>query len=343
MVTLFVLQKLKGGRKLFRTILTILCVLCLPLGIIFSTNSVIVCDHQYKIYRTLFEATCDNEGESVMKCEVCGSFETQKIEKLSHVSVAVKGVEPTCKDAGLSDGAVCSLCNAVLSEQVTLPATNLHKPVLEEAVPATCNNSGLSDGINCSVCQSVLLPQTVIPETGHIYKRQEIQQNCGTDGCILYECQCGDSYKTDVVRATNIHDFTEKSEGVGYVCRVCGLEAVAYGNVDRSLTSEDSFVKYYITGAEYSGYPRTLVIYGSGAMPDFNTGHDPAWIGVYLYQVDTVIIESGVTSVGSYAFTDAYYDTVRKFIIRSKNIRYDDNDFSFAGISNVVCDIIYDY
>ncbi|MBR2010546.1 MAG: MerR family transcriptional regulator [Clostridia bacterium] len=166
MVTVLAFQRLKGSRRMLRILLTTLCVLCLPLSVFFSSKSVIVCDHQYQTYRTVAQATCQSEGEEIVRCKVCGNFQTQRVEKLSHVPVVVKGFAPTCFKVGLSEGSNCSLCNMVLSAQITLPVTNIHTSVaIDAAVPATCKTTGLTEGSHCTVCNKVLVEQTVVPIT----------------------------------------------------------------------------------------------------------------------------------------------------------------------------------
>lgn len=303
MLAVLIFGKLKGSKKMLRAILMALCVLCLPLGIFFSSRSVTVCDHRYVAYSTSVEATCQSEGEMVMRCEECGSFEKQRVGKLAHAPTVIEGIPPTCTEAGLSDGSYCSFCKTTLSEK------------------------------------------TVIAAKGHSYESQVVEQSCGVDGCVLYKCACGDSYKTDVVRATNMHDFQLNDSGVGYSCGKCGLQVVIHGNADGSLRGGNDRVKFYITGpVTESPIPRTLVIYGKGDMPDFSKDSYPMWADSYMYEVTTVIIESEITSIGNYAFSEIegcdYYHGVIKFIIRSKKIRIDRSDPRVSGIK---CDITYDY
>mgnify|MGYP003298368005 CR=1 FL=1 len=299
MATVLIFHKLKGSTKFLRILLISLCVLCLPLGIFFSTKSVTVCDHRYVAYSTSVQATCQSEGEMIMRCEDCGSFERQKVEKLAHIPTVVKGRAPTCTEAGFSDGSYCSACKTTLSNR------------------------------------------TKISAKGHSYASQVIEQSCGVDGCVLYMCDCGDSYRTDVARATNIHDFEYDYSGMRYECRVCGLKAIAHGNVDGSLMGGNDRVKFYVTD---SAPERTLVVYGSGDMPDFSEDYYPFWVDSYMYEVTTVIIESGITSIGDYAFSNHggfdYYHSVTKFIIRSKEIRVGPDDRNMSGIK---CDVTYDY
>ena len=291
MLTLLLFQKLGGKRKVLRAILIPICLLCLPLGTYFSSKSVVVCNHSYREYRTVSEATCHTVGEKIMKCYACGDLKNEEVEKLSHVLKTVRGFEPTCTDEGLSDGIVCLLCDDVFVAQMAVPRaehtpvtdeavaatckdtglskgshcsvcdevlvaqtviskTDDHTPVADKAVAATCKKTGLTEGSHCSVCQKILVKQSVISATGHSHVMSAIEETCGTDGCLLYECACGDSYKTDIVRATNLHDFREKPSGVGYACNTCGLEVISHGTVDGSSVDESDAITFYITGTE---------------------------------------------------------------------------------------------
>ena len=290
--------------------------------------------------------TCLDEGISDgIICSLCDYvFVSQSVlPKIDeHIPVTDAAVPATCKDTGLTEGSHCSVCNKVLIAQNVTPKGE-HIPVTDAAVAATCKDTGLTEGSHCAVCQTAIVEQKLISATGHIYVMSKIEQTCGTNGCLLYKCDCGNTYVKDIVRATNLHDFRKKASGTGFFCNMCGLEVAAHGTVDGSSTDKSDAIQFYITDAEKSSI-RTMVIYGNGDMPDFADGYDPAWINDYLkYDVRIIIIESGVTSIGDYAFFGSFYEDVDALIIRSKHIRYDERDYSFAGINIIYTKIIYDY
>ena len=54
---------------------------------------------------------------------------------------------------------------------------------------------------------------------------------------------------------------------------------------------------------EYAAATRTLTVGGTGAMPDFNSFDDQPWKDLREKKIKTVVIETGVTSIGNKAFT----------------------------------------
>ena len=165
MATVLFFQNLEGRKKVFRAVFVSLCVVCLPLGVLFSSRSVIVCDHNYETYRTTVQPTCLLDGEEIVRCKDCVNFKTQVVEKLAHVPVVIHGSAPSCATSGISDGSVCSICNTVLVEQTSISPTNLHTPSVDTAVAPTCIETGLTEGSHCSVCNKVLVEQTIVPTT----------------------------------------------------------------------------------------------------------------------------------------------------------------------------------
>ena len=72
-------------------------------------------------------ATCTEAGsyEEVILCTVCGeelSRTLVTVEATGHMPETVAGRQPTCTEAGLTDGVKCSACGTLLEEQTALPA-----------------------------------------------------------------------------------------------------------------------------------------------------------------------------------------------------------------------------
>ena len=91
---------------------------------------------------------------------------TARYTAIPHTEVVDKAVEPTCTEAGLTEGRHCSVCSAVLVEQKVVKAKG-HTEVIDKAVEPTCAETGLTEGKHCSVCSAVLVEQEIVPAKGH--------------------------------------------------------------------------------------------------------------------------------------------------------------------------------
>ena len=92
---------------------------------------------------------------------------TARYTAIPHTEAVDKAVEPTCTEAGLTEGKHCSVCGEVLVEQKVVKA-NGHTEVVDKAVEPTCTETGLTEGKHCSVCGEVLVEQEIVPAKGHI-------------------------------------------------------------------------------------------------------------------------------------------------------------------------------
>ena len=105
--------------------------------------------HTFGEWNTTKAATCTTEGTQTRTCEVCGKVEIQTIKALGHKEVVDKAVAATCTKTGLTEGKHCSVCNAVIKAQETVPAKG-HKYV-DTVVKPTYTAQGYTLH-KCSVC-----------------------------------------------------------------------------------------------------------------------------------------------------------------------------------------------
>ena len=96
-------------------------------------------------------------------CVVCGVILREATE---HTPVSVPGYAATCTSSGLTEGASCSACGAVLAVRNVIPALG-HTEVVDAGVAPTCTETGLTEGKHCGRCNEVLVAQEEIPALGH--------------------------------------------------------------------------------------------------------------------------------------------------------------------------------
>ena len=105
--------------------------------------------HKFGEWTITKEASCTKDGEKVRICTVCKKTETETIPATGHTEVIDKAVAATCTKTGLTEGKHCSVCNAVIKAQETVPATG-HKYV-GTVVKPTYTAKGYTLH-KCSVC-----------------------------------------------------------------------------------------------------------------------------------------------------------------------------------------------
>ena len=132
--------------------------------------------------------------------------------------------------------------------------------------------------------------------TGHNYQNTLVAPTCENRGytrhtCTDYGCS---TYYMDTYTDALGHQWNEGSGSTTmwtYTCTVCGKTRTVY-TVGGSC---GVYAKWSLNTDE-----GVLTIYGSGAMSNFSRSSAP-W-GSYKDSIKKVVIRSGITSVGSYAF-----------------------------------------
>ena len=163
------------------------------------------------------EATC----VSPATCE-CGATDG---EALGHSIVADKGSDPTCTEAGLTDGEHCERCDYKV-EQTAIEAKG--HTYISYVVSASCTEKGYTFH-TCRICGDTYNDNETEP-VGHTYIPVVIEPTCTVAGHTHYTCYaCADSYVADEIAATG-HSYeavvtdptcTEPGSTV-YTCSACG-------------------------------------------------------------------------------------------------------------------------
>lgn len=128
--------------------------------------------------------SCETDGVHVYWCP-CGTYKRVTVRAPGHSTVIEPAVEPTCTEAGSTEGRYCSVCGLTMIYKKQLPAKG-HSIVTDKAVAASCSKTGLTEGSHCSVCGEVLVKQNIIPTVDHtVVIDRAVAASC--DSCGLTE------------------------------------------------------------------------------------------------------------------------------------------------------------
>ena len=208
----------------------------------------------------------------------------------------------SCTEAGVAEHYVCDICGALFADaEGTEPATGAslstpaagHDLTLTEAVAAGHTTPGSNAYYTCARCgklfkdaegkQETTLEAEVVPAEGHtMVKTEAVAPTYFAPGNNeYYTCSvCGKVYKdAEGLTETTVADET-----------LAMLSSAASGKFGR-----DDCLSWVLTE------DGTLTISGSGMIPNYSETITAPWYAKRM-KITSVVVESGVTYVGSYAF-----------------------------------------
>jgi D-alanyl-D-alanine carboxypeptidase len=118
----------------------------------------------------------------------------------AHSPTAIKAIAPTCTEDGCTEGLVCSVCDTVISEPLTLSATG-HSAVKTDGKAPTCTEDGYTESEICSVCNTVIIESQPLKALEHTVVTIEAKaptcteeghtdsEVCSTCGTVIREAQ----------------------------------------------------------------------------------------------------------------------------------------------------------
>ena len=233
------------------------------------------------------EPTCTTQGSKYRECTECSiTIDTRLIPELGHTAVSIQGIKATCTEDGLSEGSYCSVCDAVILAQITIPAaghsyssrivnptcetagyiehtcacghnyTDSHTPALghsvaiDKAIPPTCTENGRTEGSHCEVCGQIFVVQEVIAPIEHIYTEISTPPTCTESGYTTYLClNCGHEYYF-ITEIPTGHLFGEWEIVDGATVRECASgcgKSQTIVSIQTNLKSGTVFTGCYVT------------------------------------------------------------------------------------------------
>lgn len=174
-------------------------------GNVTTKNITIIGEHREKIYQT--PATCEEPGQIVKKCTVCGEQigEASVITATGHKYVKGNTVEPTCIDDGYTLYR-CEYC-ALTKKDDVVKATGSHTYETENdgwktITEPTCSETGLAQR-TCTVCGDVSTKTLDKVADAHRWYRGVVTKpTCVDGGYTTHTCKyCGKTETYDLTDA----------------------------------------------------------------------------------------------------------------------------------------------
>ena len=219
--------------------------------------------------------------------------------------------DPTCT-AGGTEARVCTSCGKVETRTVSNALGHAYESVVTDP---TCTEQGYTTH-TCTRCDTSYV-DTYVDALGHKTELKNAKEaTCTEDGYTGDEiCTvCGETVEKGKAIAPLGHAYEH-----GFCIRCGKLESIASGKSGENLTWE-------LTG------DGTLTISGTGDMADYDYGEVP-WFD-YLDKITVAVVETGVTSIGDYAFH--YCESLTEITLPDSLTRIGKNAFcSCNGLTGV--------
>ena len=122
-------------------------------AVITAQKTVPATGHSYNAGKVTKKAACKTAGVKTYTCTVCGATKTETIKATGHKAVTDKAVAATCTKAGKTAGSHCSVCNAVITAQKTVPATGHSYDTGKVTKQPTATTAGVKT-YTCTKCKA---------------------------------------------------------------------------------------------------------------------------------------------------------------------------------------------
>lgn len=220
--------------KKILAVLTVMVSLCAIMAILCSCNAVdqANCAHEFGVWYTVVAPTCEENGEEISKCSICGKQTSRVASKLNH-DWQVDSDTTNC----VTSGEIVYVCrndrNHVRREQKGPLGHQWEGGEVIEA--ATCEKTGKITQSVCAKCGAVSQTEIITPALGHDYIEQtRSDATCTENGNIHYVCSRDRNHTKDETIQAPGHDWetsvvtrpatcTAPGEAISGRCRRCHI------------------------------------------------------------------------------------------------------------------------
>ena len=199
-------------------------------------------EHQASEWIIDAEPSCAAPGSKHTECTLCGeTLETAAIDALAHTEIIIDGKAATCTEAGITSGKKCSVCDATVLAQTTIPALEHVESAWITDFAATAEKEGQKHK-ECTRCQTVLATEAIPTiSADHVHAGTEWvvtkPATCADTGIMSFVCECGETLETKAIAKSQAHTeetilgkaatCTEAGTTDGKKCTVCGVTTVS--------------------------------------------------------------------------------------------------------------------
>lgn len=130
--------------------------------------------HTHSYTAVVTERTCTTKGYTTYTCACGNTYTADEKKPLGHINKTIPGTSSTCKNTGLTDGIICSVCGETVVEQTVIPVkghtytATVTKPTCTErgytTYVCTCGDRYTADDVN-ALGHSWLPATTMAPKT----------------------------------------------------------------------------------------------------------------------------------------------------------------------------------
>ena len=216
--------------------------------------------------------TCTESGSAVHTCSICGKSYTEVLPATGHIAVVDMAMEPTCTEAGLTEGSHCGGCDLVFVAQEAIPALG-HSFVYtykdEDGHYANCDACEASaeeahsfiNGL-CS-CGATEITEPILDENIKIYHTLDLASDISVTFAIptsqlasydSYYLECVlPEYEGNAQIGTSTVQIQPVLSGNYYYFTLTGITAIRMGDmVDAVLHMTKGTQEYYSKTDSYS-------------------------------------------------------------------------------------------